>query len=410
VDDDELIALYRAADVMIVTPLRDGMNLVAKEFIAAREADDGVLVLSEFAGASAELDAAIMVNPYDINGVAAAIRRAVEMPDDERQLRMRRLRAQVRASPVGAWALRFLEDLRRTTVVGERLTSPPTALDAHVDAIGGARRRVLLLDYDGTLVPLAALPDLARPDRALLALLRSLAATPGIELHVVSGRSRDGLGGWLRDVPIWLHAEHGFWSRTPSGAWSSRGHDTTFREAALAIMERYAKITPGTLVEPKDASVAFHHRGADPRLASVRLLALRRELDAALGPQAELMDGHKVIEVRPAGVLKGCVGRDGRAGIQPPVAVLAAGDDRTDEDMFAALGTDALTIRVGPGATRARFRVGSPFELRRLLMRLASADPAGPAAAAGRETTAPAVAGTGTALPAPSSRPGVTSR
>ena len=371
VDDDELLALYRAADVMIVTPLRDGMNLVAKEYVAAREADDGVLVLSEFAGAAAELDAAVMVNPYDVNAMATAIHRAIEMPEEERQVRMRRLREQVRSSPVEAWAQHFVGDLRRTTIPPQQPAFPPTALDAHIDAFGSAARRVLLLDYDGTLVPIAALPELAQPDRALLGLLRSLAATPGIELHVVSGRSRDVLARWVGDVPMWLHAEHGFWTRTPAGAWTAQKHDTAFREAALEIMLRYARLTPGSIVEPKDASVAFHLRGADPRLAAVRLLALRRELTAALGPQAELMDGVKVLEVRPTGVHKGCVVTSLSPAPAGTAAILAAGDDRTDEDMFVALPPDALTIRVGPGATRARFRVASPFELRRLLMRLA---------------------------------------
>jgi trehalose 6-phosphate synthase/phosphatase len=137
-------------------------------------------------------------------------------------------------------------------------------------------------------------------------------------------------------------------------------------------MRRYARITPGSLVEPKDASVAFHLRGADPWLASVRVAALRRELTAQLGDQADLIDGQKVLEIRPQGVNKGCIvaevcGEGAAAG----TSVFATGDDRTDEDMFAALGNDALTIRVGPGQSRARFRVATPFELRRLLMRIA---------------------------------------
>lgn len=107
----QLVALYRAADVMVVTPLRDGMNLVAKEFVACRTAEDGVLLLSEFAGASDELDGALLTNPYDIDGSAAAMKRAIEMSAEEQRERMRRLRARVRSHDVHRWVEEFLESL-----------------------------------------------------------------------------------------------------------------------------------------------------------------------------------------------------------------------------------------------------------------------------------------------------------
>jgi trehalose 6-phosphate synthase/phosphatase len=113
VSPHELVALYRAADVMLVTPLRDGMNLVAKEFAASRVDDDGVLVLSEFAGASAELHGAMKVNPYDVDGVADTIRRALSMPAEERQVRMRSLRRRVSVHDVHRWADGFVGNLRQ---------------------------------------------------------------------------------------------------------------------------------------------------------------------------------------------------------------------------------------------------------------------------------------------------------
>ncbi len=113
--DDELLALYRAADVMLVTPLRDGMNLVAKEFAASRIDEDGVLVLSEFAGAADELTDALLVNPYDIDGTADAIHAALTMDPAERRRRMRGLREQVSANDVHRWVSAFLETLASTT-------------------------------------------------------------------------------------------------------------------------------------------------------------------------------------------------------------------------------------------------------------------------------------------------------
>jgi trehalose 6-phosphate synthase/phosphatase len=370
VDEDDLLALYRAADAMVVTPLRDGMNLVAKEYIAARTHEDGALVLSEFAGAAAELDAALLVNPYDIGSVAMAMRRALMMPMEEQKLRMRRLRQRVMDSPVDAWAKSFVADLVTAKTILRGANEPSSMLDALMSEYAQASDRALLLDYDGTLVPIAPLPDLATPDPALLTLLTRLGTLPNTELHVVSGRSREVLTQWLGALPIWLHAEHGFWSRTPDGTWTQRQPEPAFRQLALDIMHRYARTTPGALVEPKAAAVAFHYRGADPHLASVRVPELRKELAHALGAAAELLDGHKVLEVKPTGISKARIVEAVLAARGRVPSVLAAGDDRTDEDMFSALTENALTIRVGPGATRAKFRVSTPFELRRLLARM----------------------------------------
>ncbi|MGH7719862.1 MAG: bifunctional alpha,alpha-trehalose-phosphate synthase (UDP-forming)/trehalose-phosphatase [Gemmatimonadaceae bacterium] len=112
VPDTVLSALYRAADVLLVTPLRDGMNLVAKEFVASRTDGDGVLVLSEFAGAADELTRALIVNPYDVDGMAETINTALTMPREERRERMQAMRDHVMTHDVAAWAERFLTQLR----------------------------------------------------------------------------------------------------------------------------------------------------------------------------------------------------------------------------------------------------------------------------------------------------------
>jgi trehalose 6-phosphate synthase/phosphatase len=114
VSSTTLLALFRAADVMLVTPVRDGMNLVAKEFPASRIDDDGVLVLSEFAGAADELREALIVNPYDIEGTAEAIHRALTMETSERARRMRALRTTVLEHDVHRWAAAFLSSLSHT--------------------------------------------------------------------------------------------------------------------------------------------------------------------------------------------------------------------------------------------------------------------------------------------------------
>jgi trehalose 6-phosphate synthase/phosphatase len=371
ISDVELVALYRAADVMAVTPERDGMNLVAKEFCACRTDDRGVLVLSELAGASAELREALLVNPFDVEATAATLRRALEMSAVEQQARMAALRATVEAGDVHAWADRFLADISAAATTAasagprvEDVAAP--SLASAMSALRSAPSRILLLDYDGTLVPFAALPDLAFPDDELRALLTGLASDPGNHLHVVSGRSRGSLDAWLGDLAIGLHAEHGFWSRWPDESWQAV---LTAPLAALApidtVLSDVARRTPGSFVERKGASLAWHYRMAEPLLAARRLDEVRRRIAPVLADELELIEGVKVLEVRARGADKRSCAQ--RILARATGAVFAIGDDRTDEDLFAALPEDAVTVRVGAGQSRARFRIDGPDEARALL-------------------------------------------
>jgi trehalose 6-phosphate synthase/phosphatase len=373
VSHTELVALYRAAEVMLVTPLRDGMNLVAKEYCASRIDDRGVLVLSEMTGAAAELREALLVNPYDIDAVAAAIRRALEMGEVEQKARMTALRATVSTATVSVWAERFLAELAAAAAapahVGPRLADATAALGAALTPLRAAERRLLLLDYDGTLVPFAAMPELAFPDDDLRTLLGTLAGDPANRVHVISGRSRGSLDAWLGDLPVGLHAEHGFWSRWPGEAWASALPAPSDALGAIdGIMAEVVRRTPGSFVERKGASLAWHYRMSEPILAARRLDELRRRIQAALPADLELLDGNKVLEVRMRGADKTAVGqriiaRDADA----ETAILAIGDDRTDEDLFRALPPGAITVRVGPGASRAGHRIDGPDEVRALL-------------------------------------------
>jgi trehalose 6-phosphate synthase/phosphatase len=365
---EELVALYRVADVMLVTPLRDGMNLVAKEYAASRIDDDGVLVLSEFAGAAAELREAVLVNPYDIEGTAAALAGALAMPEEERRSRMRALRAHVRTADVHAWAQSFVDaltaDRARARAAGP---TPEAELAGVFSALRASERLTVLLDYDGTLVPHVAMPDLASPDLALKRLLARLATRAAV--HVVSGRDRPTLERWLGDLPVALHAEHGYWSRPLGGEWQANRHElSSWKEIVRPVLEAWVKRTPGALLEEKTVSLAVHFRNVEPAILGLRLAALREELRARLPDAVEILDGAKVLELRLRGVHKGLVAhavtRDGGA-------VIAVGDDRTDEDLFAALGADAVTIKVGPGDTHARFVVANVADVRRWLGTLA---------------------------------------
>jgi trehalose 6-phosphate synthase/phosphatase len=371
VGSDELLALYRAADVMLVTPLRDGMNLVAKEYVAARTDGHGCLVLSEFAGAAAELASAITVNPYDVAGTAAAIQHALSMSEAEQALRMRELREVVQNHTVQKWAAEFLRDLRALTPVSSALRSEEAELEQAIEQLKAAEHRTLLLDYDGTLVPIAQLPSLAAPTPQVLTLLRRLADTPSTALHVVTGRSQHAIEPWLGHLPVWLHVEHGLRSRKPDGTWlPSRHARPAMFERAAKIMTKYVDLMRGALVESKAASVSFHYRRVNPAVASAGMIQLRNELQESLGPEVQLLDGRKVLEVRLRDVGKMLAVRLALQEAPRNSVVLAAGDDRTDEDMFAALPSGAVSIHVGSGVTAARLRVDGPSTLIALLSRL----------------------------------------
>lgn len=370
----ELVALYCSADVMVVTPLRDGMNLVAKEFCASRIDDDGVLLLSEFAGAADELVDALMVNPYDLDGVADAMVRALALPADERRRRMRALRTRVRQSSVGRWAAAFLEQLESGEAPEATVNGSGVPALAAVDAgrLGSEGHVTLLLDYDGTLVPYAASPELAVPDGSLMRLLASLAAHPQIDLHLVTGRSRETADRWFGDLPASLWAEHGAvrrkfghqwqWLVPQAPAWKGR---------ARAILKDIAAETPGSMVEEKGAGLAWHYRLSDQDLASRQRTRMRERVTEELADaQVDLLDGHMVLELRPHGASKGAVARQVMDELPHPSHLLAIGDDRTDEEMFAALPETSTTIRVGAGDTIARHRLSDQKAVRQLLAAL----------------------------------------
>jgi trehalose 6-phosphate synthase/phosphatase len=378
---DALAALYRAVDVLLVTPIRDGMNLVAKEFIASRPDEDGVLLLSEFAGAADELAEAVIINPYDIDGTAAAIAKALGMPRAERRLRMRALRQRVTARGVTAWAESFLEGLdRAAAIAGEarpRLASP-LELDRLVAKVASSRRLVLLLDYDGTLVPFSSMPELATPDGELLALLSALAARPRTVVHVLSGRDRQTLGRWLGDLDIGLHAEHGVWSRQPPhGPWRRVvGGDARWRARVRQVMQGMVDETPGARLEEKSEALAWHWRGVDPGFGERQAKRLELQLlDEVADETCEVLLGHRVVEVRAEGIHKGQVVRRVLEQESASSTILAFGDDRTDEDLFAALPQDAIAVHVGDGESAAGYRVAAPADVRRMLAAILATPP-----------------------------------
>jgi trehalose 6-phosphate synthase/phosphatase len=273
-----------------------------------------------------------------------------------------------------------------------------TQLDASVRrlvvrAAESAPHRLILLDYDGTLTALAPTPGLAAPDRSLLSLLRTLAEQPATSVHVTSGRDRATLDTWLGGLPVGLHAEHGLWSRLTAGAeWTRADVSLALprRGDILALFEEAVRRIPGTMIERKSTGIAWHYRLADQKLAVAEVRRLKSALSRLLeGVDAELLIGHRVLEVQPTGADKGTAIAPSLPGLPDGTAIIAIGDDRTDEQLFSALPADAMTIHVGEGLSRARLRLNSVGEVRLLLQDLTRAAPG----RLGTSATAPPPAG-----------------
>ena len=243
----------------------------------------------------------------------------------------------------------------------------PNELLERLTPLLSARPLVLLLDYDGTLQPIAPTPELARPDAELLQLLRRLGARPDTTVHVISGRPRDVLDHWLGSFPFALWAEHGFWYRASErvewvataplrGGWQDR---------VEPIVARFTAETPGSSTEFKSASLSWHYRLADPEFGRQQAEALRKQLVTALRHEPlEARDGKKVIEVRSRSAHKGLPIRLILQASGPAAALIAVGDDTTDEDMFAAIPAHGASIHVGNETTLANYRLADPTAVR----------------------------------------------
>ncbi|MEO5965513.1 MAG: bifunctional alpha,alpha-trehalose-phosphate synthase (UDP-forming)/trehalose-phosphatase [Candidatus Limnocylindrales bacterium] len=374
----ELAALYAAADVAWVGSLRDGMNLVAKEYVACQDGGNGVLLLSEFAGAAGEMGEAIRINPYDEAGTADALDRALTMPLDERLERQAALLNRVRRNSVAAWAERSIDDIARQS--RHRATGGPAPLAPAVAelrlAFESAASRACFLDYDGTLVPLASRPSDAVPDAGLVPVLARLAARRRTTVVIVSGRAAADLDRWFGVLDgVWLAAEHGALIRSPvDGGWAPLrpGANLDWKDRVRGSLNAYLDQAPGSTIEEKEYSLAWHYRLVEPEFGEWLANGVAAALDEQLaGTEVSVLRGNKVVEVRFAWASKGDAVAHIRSLVGPSEFELAIGDDRTDEDVFAQLPDPAWTVKVGPGATAARHRIAGPAAVRALIAALA---------------------------------------
>lgn len=363
---EELSALYTAADICLVTSLRDGMNLVCKEYIASKENSLGVLILSELAGASKELLDVIQINPNAIDEISRAIARALQMPEQEQRKRMDDSIEIVREFNIKRWVRLFFKRLREVKSIQKNEMSRKVREEVRemiFHAYQKSKKRLFFLDYDGTLIGFHNDVEAAAPTAALHEILEKLQSNGTNQIVIISGRPRETLERWFGDKDYFLVAEHGAWTNYPSYEWTPRAQlSTRWKIPVKHIMTKFANTTAGASVEEKTYSLAWHYRRSQQGLGRLRSLELVDALRYLIPHHGlQLLQGDKVIEVKNGEINKGMAAVEIVKDYQPDF-IFAMGDDVTDEDMFIELPSNAFTVKVGNKKSEAQFYIESQGE------------------------------------------------
>ncbi|PKA49427.1 Alpha,alpha-trehalose-phosphate synthase [UDP-forming] 6 [Apostasia shenzhenica] len=360
----EKIAYYAVSECCVVNPVRDGMNLVPYEYTVCRQGKEkmSMIVVSEFIGCSPSLSGAIRINPWNVDAVAEAMNSAITMPEAEKQLRHEKHYKYVSSHDVDYWARSFDQDLQRVCKdhFTKRCWGIGFGLNFRVVALGHSFRklsvehivsaykrtssRLILLDYDGTMMPQSSINK--APSEEVVQVLNLLCADERNAVFVVSGRGKDSLSRWFDSCEkLGISAEHGYFTRwTRDTPWESSqlAVDLEWKNSAEPVMKLYADTTDGSYIERKESALVWHHQEADPDFGSCQAKELLDHLENVLANEPVVVKrGQHIVEVNPQGISKGVVVRNLMSAMKsrgkPPDFVLCIGDDRSDEDMFEAV-------------------------------------------------------------------------
>ncbi|MBN1927574.1 MAG: bifunctional alpha,alpha-trehalose-phosphate synthase (UDP-forming)/trehalose-phosphatase [Prolixibacteraceae bacterium] len=371
---ENLIELYNASDVALITPVRDGMNLVAKEYVASRVNKTGVIILSEMAGVSKEMGEAIIINPNNFNEIAESIHTALKMPVDEQRERMAIMQKRLKRYNVFKWASEFVKSLEKVQDIQLQFNTKkvsPSIQKLIIEEYTNTKKRAIFLDYDGTLSSFKPNPQDAFPDEEVLNIVKKLTEDQKNEVTIISGRDRDTLEKWFEGYDINLIVEHGVWTREKGGDWKMLQQiNADWKEDIRPSLENFVDLTPGAFIEEKNYSLVWHYRKAEPEQGVLRANELKDELTSLIANHnLEIMEGNKVIEVKSGGINKGAAALR-FMGESDFDFILAIGDDWTDEYMFRELPQKAITIKVGMVNTSAKYKVESVTAVREFLKQL----------------------------------------
>ncbi|WP_297792046.1 bifunctional alpha,alpha-trehalose-phosphate synthase (UDP-forming)/trehalose-phosphatase [uncultured Eudoraea sp.] len=368
---DNLIDLYTSSDIAWLTPIRDGMNLVAKEYIATRTDKTGVLILSEMAGSANEMNEALLINPNNFEQIADTLYKAINMPELEQQRRNTILQRRLKRYDVEKWANDFMDSLRKqknrdAANVSKRLTD--NLMSAVLKNYNKARKRVFFIDYDGTLTGFKIDPQKASPDKSLYKLLDQLNEKEGNDIYLISGRDKETFGRWFLPKKYNMIVEHGVWISEEGGEFRMLENvNKDWMEKIYPVLESFVDRTPGSFIEEKNYSLAWHYRNTDPDFGANRAAELNTVLTSLIGnDDISVLNGNKVMEIKSSNVNKG------RAAMRVLPQedydfIFAIGDDWTDEFMFQELPDEAVTVKVGMQNTKAKYYIESVSKVRNIL-------------------------------------------
>ncbi len=371
---ESLIELYSMSDVALITSTRDGMNLVAKEYVACRIHNNGVVIVSEMAGVAKEMGEAIIINPNDEEEVAKALAQALEMSKKEQNKRMIALRERIKRYNVFRWSKDFVESLEKVEKIQQDFLSKKITSKLRNDIISKykeSNERIIFLDYDGTLMKFQSDPQKVYPDKELYKIIENLSSEPNNKVVIISGRDKETLSKWFKNKNVNLICEHGVWLKRIDEDWEMLTYTTDeWKPMIRPNLERYVDRTPRTFIEEKNYSLVWHYRNADSELGELRARELKNELrELIANHNLEIMEGNKVIEVKTGGINKGTAANKFLVNNKPDF-IMAIGDDWTDEFLFKELPKEAITIKVGIKETLAEYKLETVDSVRSFLQKM----------------------------------------
>jgi trehalose 6-phosphate synthase/phosphatase len=344
------------------------MNLVSKEFVACQSDKNGVLILSEMTGAASELSDALLINPIDMHEMADSIDKALGMPMHEKDIRIKRMQNRIKTYDIYKWADDFLKQVHH--IKKEQKLRSGKLIDEDIANMikleyNEAKNRIILFDYDGTLVPFRKRPEMALIDKPTLDLLNRITKEKKNQLFIVSGRERKFLEKQFKYIRATLIAEHGYYTKPLKKRWIEEGvYSLEWKDPAKAVLQKYVQRCNGTFIEEKKASLAWHYRNAEDDYINLKLLELKDELSEMLKGIGDLtiLEGKKVIEIKGSTYNKGTAVNQ-LIDEKEYDFILAVGDDKTDEDLFASLPKCAITIKIGREPSLAKYCLKSQKNL-----------------------------------------------
>jgi len=374
---ETLIAYYSNSDAGLITPLRDGMNLVAKEYIASNPDKKGVLILSEMAGAASELGEAIIINPYHKEEIAESIKEALEMPLDEQLRRNKIMQERLKRYNVITWSTDFINEL--IDINKNQKSFIAKILDVKLknklfEAYKAAQNRVIFLDYDGTLIGFSKNPQAVIPGPELIDILHNLAKEEKNTVVIATGRDKDTLDNWLGNLNLNFIAEHGCRIKyNHTNEWQKiKPLNTEWMLKIIPVLTTFCDRLPGSFIEQKEFSVVWHYRKCDPDLSSIRVKeATDYLINITANLDLQVLQGSKIVEIRNAGINKGIGARYWLQDKQYDF-IMAVGDDFTDEDLFKVLpdNNNTYSIKVGLQASYAKYNLKNYKEILDLLKKM----------------------------------------